>query len=109
MSIKESSIFLCTLLTDLVHIFILLCCSVQNCTCTYILVAGELQTVLCAAYSTTGDHLYSGMLNGDIYKWKEHTILSVIRGAHAVRGYSVCVYIIAQDAEKLLSKKLHGC
>ena len=44
---------------------------------------GELQTILCAAFSADGG-LYTGTLSGDIYKWEGHTLQSVIKGAHQV-------------------------
>ena len=44
----------------------------------------ELQTILCAAFSTDGS-VYTGVLNGEIFKWEGHTLQSVIKGAHQVQ------------------------
>lgn len=44
---------------------------------------GELQTILCATFSADGS-VYTGTLNGEIYKWEGHTLQSVIKGAHQV-------------------------
>lgn len=45
--------------------------------------SGELQSVLCAVFSSA-DTTYTGTLSGDVYKWKGHTLLSVIKNAHSV-------------------------
>ena len=44
---------------------------------------GEVQTILCLEFGA-GDTLYSGTLSGDIYQWKGHTLVNVIK-AHSVR------------------------
>ena len=38
---------------------------------------------MCAAFSSA-DITYTGTLGGDVYKWKEHSLLSVIKNAHSV-------------------------
>ena len=49
--------------------------------------AGELQTILCAAFSADG-FAYTGTLGGEIYKWEGHTLQSVVKNAHQVKlGY----------------------
>ena len=54
---------------------------------------GELQSILCAAFCSA-DVAVTGTLGGDIYKWKGHTLSSVIKGAHNVRGiHSVDVLV----------------
>ncbi|KAL5463172.1 hypothetical protein EMCRGX_G032049 [Ephydatia muelleri] len=49
---------------------------------------GELQTILCATFSADGS-VYTGTLNGEIYKWEGHTLQSVIKGAHQGSIYSI--------------------
>ena len=60
---------------------------------------GELQSILCAAFTATGE-VYTGTLSGDIYKWKGHHLHSVIKAAHKasslyvhVNPVCVCVYV----------------
>ena len=56
--------------------------------CVYIMCfPGELQSILCAAFSPAGV-AYSGTLSGDVYKWKGHTLQSVIKAAHKVQAYA---------------------
>ncbi|XP_064621338.1 echinoderm microtubule-associated protein-like 6 [Lineus longissimus] len=43
---------------------------------------GEIQTQLCLAFGPD-DMAYSGTLSGDIYCWKENTLMRVVGGAHA--------------------------
>lgn len=44
---------------------------------------GEIQTQLCLAFGPD-DMTYSGTLSGDVYCWKENTLMRVVGGAHAV-------------------------
>lgn len=42
---------------------------------------GELQTILCLGFAS--DHtVFSGTLSGDIYQWKGHSLINVIKSAH---------------------------
>ncbi len=56
------------------------------------LCAGELQSILCAAFSATGE-AYTGTLSGDVYKWKGHHLHSVVKTAHKV-NWSFCVCLV---------------
>ena len=55
--------------------------------CYCILSIGELQSILCAKFASE-EIVYSGTLSGDVYKWKGHTLFSVIKRAHLVSGDS---------------------
>lgn len=49
---------------------------------------GELQSILSAVFSSA-DIAFTGTLSGDVYKWKGHNLLSVVRGAHSGAIYSI--------------------
>ena len=53
---------------------------------------GELQSILCVRCAPD-DITYTGTLSGDLYKWKGHTLQSVIKGAHNV---SLCISLLIQ-------------
>ncbi len=66
-----------------------------------ICVLGELQSQLCAVFGSA-DTCYSGTLSGDVYKWKGHNLVTVIKRVHQVNHNNILyiswVYIFAVQA-----------
>ncbi|XP_033734062.1 echinoderm microtubule-associated protein-like 6 [Pecten maximus] len=51
--------------------------------------AGEIQTIMCLAFSCSDNTTYSGTMSGDIYIWKENNLDRVIQEAHKGAIYSL--------------------
>ena len=51
------------------------------------LYVGELQSVLCASFASA-EVTYAGTFSGEIYKWNENRLQTVIR-AHSVSSYDL--------------------
>ena len=60
---------------------------------------GEIQTMLCVAFARDGV-TFSGTLSGDIYMWRDNSLIKVFHSAHEVTSRSVELYEI-----HLLQKK----